>query len=308
MNANEEDMIDNSLYGYKYGFNNLKILTQHSDIVNTLIVLKDGRLASCSNDKTIKVYNQITYHCDITIKGHKYAIYYITQLFNTKLVSCSADKSIKIWVIFEFSYQCEYTIDNAHDNVIMKVIQLSNNKIASCSYDGTIKAWNSNSPYNHIITLTEKKNSLISSIIQLNGKEILISGSNEIRIWNLLIYQCETKIKNVSCTSPNSLIEVKNKNIIVGGKGLFVILNMKYEIVKMIENYGIGEINSIVKLKDGDFLLGNEYGRLCLCNETFDKIVVKNKAHYGIISCLININNNKIYSCSHDGNIKIWEY
>ena len=217
MNENEEDMIDNNLYAYKYVFNNLKIITEHNDFVNNLIVLQDGRFASCSNDKSIKIFNQITYRCDITIKGHKYAIYYITQLINSKLVSCSADKSIKIWVIFELTYQCEYTIDNAHDNLIMKVIQLSNHRIGSCSYDGTIKIWNSNSPYNHIITLKEKKNSLISSIIQLNCKETLISGSNEIRIWNLLIYQCETKIKDVSCTSPNSLIEVNNKNIIVGG-------------------------------------------------------------------------------------------
>ena len=113
---------------------NIKIINEHSDDVYSLLLLSDGRLASCSYDKTIKIYDiNNNYHCDITLEGHTHGVIYISQLDNNKLISCSGDKTIKIWSITQSSYQCDYTINNAHNDVIHKVISLTNNRIASCS-------------------------------------------------------------------------------------------------------------------------------------------------------------------------------
>ena len=58
--------------------NNMKTINEHSDYVNSLLLLSDGRLASCSDDKTIKIYNiNNNYHCDITLEGHTHSVSYI---------------------------------------------------------------------------------------------------------------------------------------------------------------------------------------------------------------------------------------
>ena len=48
--------------------NNIKTINEHSNYIKSLLLLSDGRLASCSFDKTIKIYNiNNNYHCDITL-------------------------------------------------------------------------------------------------------------------------------------------------------------------------------------------------------------------------------------------------
>ena len=40
-------------------FNKIKTINEHSNSVNALLVLKDKRIASCSEDKNIKVFDTI---------------------------------------------------------------------------------------------------------------------------------------------------------------------------------------------------------------------------------------------------------
>ena len=70
--------------------NNIKTINEHSDLIASLLLLSDGRLASCSDDNTIKIYDiKNNYHCDITLEGHTDCVNYISQLDNNKLISCS---------------------------------------------------------------------------------------------------------------------------------------------------------------------------------------------------------------------------
>ena len=155
----------------------IKTINAHRKYVTSLLILKDGRLASCSYDSKIKIFNiKNDFHCDITIQtGHTKCISYISQLNNSKLLSCSF-KVINIWSITNSSYQCDYTFFDAHLNWIYTVIPLINNRIASCSEDKTIKIWNGFEPYNLITTLNGH-DKFINLLIELKGKNILISGS-----------------------------------------------------------------------------------------------------------------------------------
>ena len=121
----------------------VKAITDHTDdYVYSLLYLRDGRVASCSHDNTIRIYVPSNdYHCVQVIERHNYGIRSICQLEDGTIVSCSGDKSIMIG---------DYTIKNAHNIWILKVITLPNNRIASCSADETIKIWKSNPPYSDI--------------------------------------------------------------------------------------------------------------------------------------------------------------
>ena len=290
---------------------NIKIINEHSDDVYSLLLLSDGRLASCSYDKTIKIYDiKNNYHCDITLEGHTHSVNYISQLDNNKLISCSDDRSIKIWSITQSSYQCDYTINNAHNGVIFKVISLTNNRIASCSYK-TIKIWNSNHPYNLINTLNGHTY-YVRSIIQLKDKDILISGSwdNTLRKWNLLTYQCDKIINNVDCCDNNSLLEIDNNRIIVGGYNVITIVNISNDIIEhQIKNEKLSYAYSFVQLRNGKILCGCSYGLICLYDINLNTLSFREKKiHDKPVSCLLNLNKYQFISCSCFDEIKVWEY
>ena len=291
---------------------NIKTIKEHGHYINSLLLLSNGRLASCSRDKTIKIYDiKNNYHCDITLEGHTDCVSYISQLDNNKLISCSYDNTIKIWSITQSSYQCDYTINNAHNDKIYKVIPLRNNRIASCSDDETIKIWNSNNPYNLIKTLNGHTN-YVRSIIQLKDKDILISGSDDktLRKWNLLTYQCDKIIDSVDCCDNNSLLEIDNNRIIVGGNRVITIVNISNDIIEhQIKNDKLYYAYSFIQLRDGNILCGCENGLICLYDIKLNTLTFKeDKIHYGGVRCLLNINKYQFISGSSDNEIKVWEY
>ena len=238
-----------------------------------------------------------------------YGVIYISELDNNKLISCSWDRSIKIWSITQSSYQCDYTINNAHNDWIYKVIPLRNNRIASCSDDKTIKIWNSNHPYNLIKELNGHTD-YVSSIIQLKDKDILISGSADdtLRKWNLLTYQCMKIINNVDCADNNSLLEIDNNRIIVGGLNVITIVNISNDIIEyQLYDDKLNEVFSFLKLRDGNILCGCSYGLICLYDIKLNTLSFRQEEiHDDAVLCLLNINKNQFISSSKE--IKVWEY
>ena len=55
-------------------------MSNHTDYVLCLTIMKDGRLVSGSYDKSIIVYNKESYKPDLIIKEHKNRVLCIIQL------------------------------------------------------------------------------------------------------------------------------------------------------------------------------------------------------------------------------------
>ena len=242
--------------------------------------------------------------------GHTDSIKYINQLENSKIITCTFD-TIKIWSITQSSYQCDYTMEGAHDNYITKVISLPENRFASCSWDSSIKIWNSNDPYKLIQTLKGHTDH-VNSIIFLKGKDKLISGGNDnyICIWNISTYKCEIIMKGVSCSYSNGMIEIDNNTIMVGGEKTIVIINVdKNRIERKIKQNNINYVYSLMKLRDGKILCGCKTGVLGIYNIKLNNFFFPNhKAHKSTITDLLRINTHQFISCSPDNTIKVWDY
>ena len=270
-------------------------------------MLYDGRLASCSGDQTIKIYDFNDDKYGMTLRGHSGTIYCICELSNGKLVSCSSDKTIKIWKILLTSYKCEHTITNAHNDIIWKVITLSNNRIASCSEGNIIKIWNSNRPYNLIKELSGHTD-YVTSIIQLKEKETLISCSKDecLCIWDLSTYQCVSIIKGLLCLNSHSMIQFENKVIIGGYKGLsFVNLN-KYLIEHKTDDDCLKNVYSLLIVK-GHFLICGCFQGIFIYNIKLNIIEIFDiKLRDNCVYCLISVNENCFASSSNEV-IKLWK-
>ena len=282
----------------------IKTITDHTNQVNFLLHRKDGRVASCSHDNTIRIYDPSNdYHCDQVIERHSECITSICQLDDGTIVSCSDDKSIMIG---------DYTIKNAHDDSIRKVITLPNNRIASCSKDMTIKIWKSNPPYSDTpIKVLTRHWDYAPSLLYIKERDIMISGAFDVtlRLWNMSTYQCD-KVIEIKCCNTNSLYQIDKDRVIVGGVNSFSIVNIdKCIIEKRINVKSLGFVHCFLKLRDNKTILcGCKYGIFCFYDMKTEQYKITKNNHNDAITDLLLIDDNTFLSCSTDTTIKVWRY
>ena len=274
-----------------------RTITGHTKSVNSLLLLKDKRVASCSGDNTIRKYDPSNYyHCDEILRRHSKGVSSICELDDGTIVSCSYDGLIMI---------NDYIISNSHDGLINKIIGLPNNRIASCSSNRAIKIWKINSDIP--IQILEGHNASVNSLLYLKERHIMISGSTDetLRLWDVKKYQCKKVIKGVHCCWINSLYQIDKDRVIVGGiEAVYIVDIDKYVIEKIIQDTTFGFVQCFLKLRN-TILFGCS-GGLFLFNEI-------NTKQYNIqnnddITDLLMIDDNTFLSCSQDNTIKVWQY
>ena len=294
----------------------IKTIKNHSSYVSSLCLTADDRLASCSYDKTIKIFNLQNYQCDLTLQGHSYVVSYISLLSNGCLISGSWDYSIKIWEINGSEYKCLYTLTD-HKSNINQVKELSDGRICSCSYDKTLLIWKNSPPYDCIASLKGHKNG-VYGFVELSNKKYIVSCSSpgsQIRFWNNKDYNCENEITGVDCSTEgtNCIIEISDNKLVVGGiNKITVIDHTKFEVEKEIRiTNTIGMIRFIIELSNGIVLCGGgpEYsGDIAEVDINNSEVIsVREKANNRCINSLLLLDDGRLVSCSNDNFIKVWK-
>ena len=292
----------------------IAVLSEHFKGITSLVLLHDGRLCSSSLDATIRIFNLTDYQCELTIKTDYVQYPFVSVLPNGNLVACSNTGSIYFYSISKRSFRLVHKIPFAHggnknDAWICVVIPISENRIASAGNDTKIKIWNSNEPYN-CISVLEGSNSIVYSLLQLKGQELLVSASQDsnLRIWNLKAYQCSTVIAKVECVDTGGMMEIKGNKVLVGGEGKITVVNIsKLRIEKTYEDPLLGNLYSGCYLHNDEYIFTNFYGSFFIYDEVKNKIISKiEKQHLLYIPYIYRINDTMIASGSEDRTIKIW--
>ena len=284
-----------------------------NDYINCLINLNDGRLAACSDDCLIHIYNIQTFIEDLTIKENTDSVKYIFEMNNKNLVSSSSNGIINIYEIYNNNYKL---IDQlkANNSIIYKVIQYHENSLISCHSDKQIYLWIKYSNNQFKLQTSYYLNYCIENIEKLNYSE-LICTSKEGQI--LLFYNINlrkpsetiNKIKCLSCQSSMCLIEEQNL-LFLGGTYIIYIINcISKKIINCINTNNI--IYSIYYNVSEYCLYTGEYVNLCkyLINDNnLNNISKKSNIHNDIITSIIKLKNDLIATSSRDKTIKIWKF
>jgi len=153
-------------------------LTGHNASVQKLIRLVDGRLASASDDGTIRIWN-LTAGVAVSVQAHIGGVNDIIQLSSGDICSCGEDLDVKVWSISDMSLKANLS---GHNDSVNAVYELASGELASGSEDTTIKLWNSTSGVCSA-TLTGHTSGVNTLVEMSNG--ILISGSDDdsLRVW-----------------------------------------------------------------------------------------------------------------------------
>jgi len=102
-NLNETTSLSKEAY-FSSRVKNLALLreceTNHTDCISKLILIEnDAKYITCSDDRTIHIFNAENNQLIQKLQDHKCAVNDIIMLKNGVLASSSEDKSIKLWDI-----------------------------------------------------------------------------------------------------------------------------------------------------------------------------------------------------------------
>ena len=202
----------------------IKSIDAHKLNVKSLIILKDGRIASCSHDKTIKIYNIQTYKCEVIINKNIDEVEGIAQLENNILICGTKERKVHFFKIDKKEYQLIHTINEVDPENIENIISISNNRYATYSRK-FIQIWNGNEHYNKLAVL-DKHSFGVSALIHLKEKEMLVSSGLDktLRLWNLSNYECITTVSDIAYA--NTLLE-SGDFIIIGSFCNVTVFNLK---------------------------------------------------------------------------------
>ena len=302
--------------------NNIKILNYHTEIINHLGILKDGRLVSCSDDSSFNIYNIKSYELQLSIKEHSNGILSFTQLNNGLIITCSKDKTMKvIKLINDDKYEIIQTLIG-HNNTVMKVIEIKNNELISISREENMKIWilNKKNEFVCILNIIFQKSGWLCTcnILKLNKNEFVTLSLQDrnLKFWNCNNYSYITNINKINTVwQVNNMCLINENLLCISGniyKGFYLIQISNHQIIKNIIGNKI--IWSIYKCLDGLFLCSvlNNFGINSIVKYKYENlnmeiIAVKENAHGDeFINTCVELNNGIIVSGGYDKLIKLW--
>lgn len=175
----------------------IKTLTGHTSYVSSLILLKDGSLASSSNDSTIRIWELRSGLTIKTLTGHTDWVSSLAVLKNGSLASGSRDYTIRMWHeesdFIQDSYSCMFKrLSNTdslskitgHSSYVSSLAVLKDGSLASGSEDKTIRIWDLISGLT-IKTLIGHTAYVWCLLVLPDGSLVSGAWNSTIRIWNV---------------------------------------------------------------------------------------------------------------------------
>ena len=305
-----DDFLSFAINTTQYIKNPIYSTKSHKGNVYSLLKLPNNYLASCSDDKTIKIWNFDTMSLHQTLIGHKSSITNLIKLHSSDImVSSSNDNTLKIWSMK--TGECLNTLSPHNKKTVFSLCPLSPNYFASSSSDKTIVITDGET-YEKILTIRGHKDSVYDVIQLKNSYLCSCSGDRTVKIWKV-DYTIDKSFKCIQTLLGHSkpvfaICEYKQGQIAsASGDNLIKLWNIqKGECIGELKGH-LGGVNTIIAMQDGSLVSGGDDKII----RVWDMKYLYNKAviigHKGTINSIVLMDKGILASGSIDKTIKVWK-
>ena len=247
----------------------------HSYLITSICFLKDGSIASSSDDKYILIYNKNTFKIDIRIKENK-GIHYMNVTKDGILIACMNGTYLNLYEIKDKKYKNIQTIrpynlfidfigifDDTYS--IQKFIELKNGNLAICVWQYGICFYEKkkgSKKYSYVNQFRTKINNSATDLVELDDNQYCVSFRFE-----QLIKFLDMNLKNIthvintnkifSSDSKNQIFLMNKNDLLLAGNGNILIIDVQKKIIiNNIHFTIIGHLSFMYRLSEKMILLG----------------------------------------------------
>ena len=181
------------------------VLEGHSETVWGICELADGRIASCSADRTVKIWaiGSDSATCTATLSGHEHWVTCIAQLDDGRIATGSYDETIRIWTLPQLNPEfvlpgpaagakCVAVL-KGHQTVVRTLCTRPGGLIVSGGYDKTVRVWRVGARSGKLLRTMTGHGDWVNGIVALGGaRELVVTSSEDktLRVWSLKKGKC----------------------------------------------------------------------------------------------------------------------
>lgn len=282
---------------YQFSLRNFELCqtaTIHSEAINSICCLNDGRLVTAGEDRKILIWSKNLDRIEYSLTDNIKPIKIVKTLNDGKLIS-GGYQSLKVYNNSN-NFKVLYILDEIA-NYVCDIINLEDKRII-CGTFREIKVFNLNPNYGYKDGKVMKVHmSWVTSLVKLNG-QMFATGSDDKQI---IIFDYDLKIlrKIVNKFSINCLCNQFNNNIIfdednynnfyIGdfdGNVYLYKYNSQQMIIENVQAKHKGKINQIIQLYGGNY-----------CTIAQDNKIIIHDIEFNPIQILDNEETNKPVNC-----------
>ncbi len=279
----------------------------HSDFIEKLIILRNGKIATCSNDFTIKLWDisEIQKKPMNVYKGHTNGVTDVIQYTNTHLISVSKDKTIRKWNISSAKEVYCYSFNTP----FLCICPATDTTVCCGGGDKTLRFFDLSTDKDvEELYHLEGHQDIINCLLQINNTTIASGSSDKgIRFWDFEqkkhLYTLEGHTGPVSCMKV-----LKDKRFASGSyDNTIIIWNIEKRDAELKFQGRTGHILCMNQLFDERIICGGTDWSMIIFNMTTTAIDATIEGHNEAVSGIVISKDGQIISASRDQSIKVWE-
>ncbi|KAG7412993.1 Vegetative incompatibility protein HET-E-1 [Fusarium oxysporum f. sp. rapae] len=288
----------------------LLTLEGHIRAVNSVVFSHDSkRVASGSDDETIRIWDAETGECEQELKGHSGMVTSVVFSHDSKKVaSGSDDEMIRIWDAE--TGECERELKGHSGMVTSVVFSHDSKRVASASSDKAIRIWNAET--GECERVLKSHSSLVNSVVFSHDSKKVASASRDeiIRIWDAETGECERELKGHSDWVNSVVFSHDSKKVASGSDDEMIRIwdAETGECERELKGHS-GMVNSVVFSHDSKKVAsGSDDKMIRIWDAETGKCEQELKGHSGIVTSVVfSHDSKKVASASRDEIIRIWD-
>ncbi|MCP4957831.1 MAG: protein kinase [Actinomycetia bacterium] len=283
------------------------VYRSHSNPVLDLAELSDGRIASASEDFTVRIWDVSDGNTLATYTDHIAVLGAVVELSDGRIASGGSDATVQIWD--PANPGTTLATYNGHTDWVRDLVELSDGRIASASDDATVQIWDPANPGTTLATYNGHTGWVLDLVELSDGRIASASADFTVQIWDPANPGTTIATYSDHIAVLGAVVELSDGRIASGGSdGRVQIWDPANPGTTLATYNGHTDwVQDLIELSDGRIASASDDATVQIWDPANPGTTLATyNGHTDWVLDLVELSDGRIASASADATVQIW--